>query len=348
MDIQGNLSADSRVFLALCGSEALTPGGLPQHTIPLVPAEWARLGRALAKSGLSGPSELAALRHDEIAEALSVTQMEAGRLTRLLTRLEVLDEVLQRLAVEGIWPTTILDPAYPVSIRLRLGMQAPLVLFGRGNSTLAAREAVAIVGSRNVEERGAIFATEAARKLAEARVVVVSGGARGTDRIAMQRALESGGAVVGFLAEPLTATARSPGVREWLETGRLLLWTSDLPNAPFSTATALGRNRLIYTSARFAIVASSDYQTGGTWSGAIEALRSGWCPVFVRRGTDEPNGNRELVRRGAEPMREEDLEAATNLVEWMSSRTRHASSQAELLQERHAPGPTDLCEAGPG
>jgi predicted Rossmann fold nucleotide-binding protein DprA/Smf involved in DNA uptake len=36
----------------------------------------------------------------------------------------------------------------------------------------------------------------------------------------------------------------------------------------------MGRNKLIYGLADFGVVVSSDYKTGGTWSGAVEALKA--------------------------------------------------------------------------
>ena len=60
---------------------------------------------------------------------------------------------------------------------------------------------------------------------------------------------------------------------------------------------------------------SSDFQTGGTWAGAVEALKAGWCPVFVRDGAAAPKGNRELMNLGAAPLPESDLTGAENLEE---------------------------------
>jgi len=89
----------------------------------------------------------------------------------------------------------------------------------------------------------------------------------------------------------------------------------------------MGRNKLIYGLADFAVVVSSDYQTGGTWAGAVEALKASWCPVFVRGGADGPKGNRELIKLGAAAMPEDEINAVEDLAEWLG---RHAStSQAQ-------------------
>ena len=107
---------------------------------------------------------------------------------------------------------------------------------------------------------------------------VVSGGARGTDRLAMGAALDAGGVAFGVLADSLERTVRQPDLRQLLLDGQLVLLTPYAPTAGFSVGAAMGRNKVIYGLADFAVVVSSDYQTGGTWAGAVEALKGGWCP----------------------------------------------------------------------
>ena len=43
----------------------------------------------------------------------------------------------------------------------------------------------------------------------------------------------------------------------------------------------MGRNRLIYTLADYAVIVASDAESGGTWAGAVETLKNGWIPIFV-------------------------------------------------------------------
>jgi predicted Rossmann fold nucleotide-binding protein DprA/Smf involved in DNA uptake len=52
------------------------------------------------------------------------------------------------------------------------------------------------------------------------------------------------------------------------------------------------RNKLIYALADWAIVVASAAGQGGTWTGALENLKAGWAPLFVRNGSDVPDGNR--------------------------------------------------------
>jgi predicted Rossmann fold nucleotide-binding protein DprA/Smf involved in DNA uptake len=143
----------------------------------------------------------------------------------------------------------------------------------------------------------------------------------------MEGALEFDGLAIGALADSLEATIRKPDVREFVLDGRLVLVTPYAPTAGFSVGGAMGRNKLIYGLSDFAVVVSSDFQTGGTRAGAVEALKAGWCPVFVRDGTDTPRGNRELIKLGVAAVPEDEISAVEDLAEWLG---RHAStSQAQ-------------------
>jgi predicted Rossmann fold nucleotide-binding protein DprA/Smf involved in DNA uptake len=108
-----------------------------------------------------------------------------------------------------------------------------------------------------------------------------SGGAKGVDKISMNAALSERGTAVGILADNLERAIRAPEIREALIRGDLCLATAFAPNAGFSVGAAMGRNKLIYSLADYAIVVSSDVEKGGTWSGAKEALKAKWVPVFI-------------------------------------------------------------------
>ncbi len=84
------------------------------------------------------------------------------------------------------WP----EADYPPLLR-HISAPPPL-LFARGDPALAARDLMAIVGSRNASAIGRQFAAELARELGPAGVMVVSGLARGIDTAAHEAALPTG------------------------------------------------------------------------------------------------------------------------------------------------------------
>lgn len=88
-------------------------------------------------------------------------------------------------------------PGYPPLLRHLY--DPPPILFVRGDIGLLDRLAVAVVGSRRNTEYGAAAARMVASGLAAARVVVVSGLARGIDGIAHEAALEANGPTIAVI-----------------------------------------------------------------------------------------------------------------------------------------------------
>lgn len=89
------------------------------------------------------------------------------------------------------------DPRYPA--RLREVPDAPALLYCRGDASLLANHAVAVVGSRLSSRAGRGVAADIAYSLSSAGVTVVSGLARGIDREAHVAALEEVGSTIGVL-----------------------------------------------------------------------------------------------------------------------------------------------------
>jgi len=323
------LSEDGHAVLALCSSLGLKEGGGDVATLKL--SEWNDL-----EGRLKAASMTAAALHGKTAENISnelkIDRPLAERIPALLSRGDRLTVELERMFAAEIWALTRVDEAYPAKLASTLKQHAPSVLFGAGNIPLLNKPAVAIVGSRNIDAVAGEFAMEVGRKAVRSGLAVVSGGAKGSDRIGMQAALDSGGIAIGALADSVERTVRQSDVREFLLDGKLVLITPYAPTAGFSVGAAMGRNKLIYGMANSGVVVSSDYQTGGTWAGAVEALKAKWCPVFVRTADSVPKGNTELLKLGAQPLSTNELLAIEDIQEWFAAHaTSNAPNQAELF-----------------
>ena len=103
------------------------------------------------------------------------------------------DEV-KRVTEAGGFFVTREDEDYPK--RLLHIYDPPAVLWGRGNSKLLNRPGIAVVGTRHPSPYGAGMAEMLARDLANRRLTILSGMARGIDSAAHKGALEAGGKTV--------------------------------------------------------------------------------------------------------------------------------------------------------
>ena len=104
------------------------------------------------------------------------------------------EDEAKRVAEAGGSFLTREDAAYPE--RLLEIYDPPAVLWIRGDATLLARPGIAVVGTRQPSPYGAGMAEMLSRDLANRRLVIISGMARGVDSAAHKGALDAGGKTV--------------------------------------------------------------------------------------------------------------------------------------------------------
>ena len=264
----------------------------------LTPGEYNRLEQTLRASSRE-PSDLLGLESSEIINNLpSVT--EKARLMRLLARGFLLAQAIERWQARSIWVVSRGDQDYPERIKTRLKDAAPVLFYGCGDSAILETGGLAIVGSRHVDENLIEYTESVGRLAAKALKTVISGGARGIDQAAMRGCLLAGGRVIGALGDSLEQMALNRDSRDYLMNKQLVLISAYDPSAGFNVGHAMNRNKIIYALSDAALVVSSDYESGGTWAGAIEQLGIlRLVPVYVRAQGDIGKGLTALLRKGA-------------------------------------------------
>lgn len=210
------------------------------------------------------------------------------RICGLLSGTNQLREYLRRAWDCDCYPITRLNPLYPKAVRRRLGLDSPGVLWAKGDITLLGKPAVAVVGSRDLQEENRVFAREAGCQIAKQGYVLVSGNARGADKCAQEACLEAGGQVISVIADSLQ--------KQLLRENVLYLSLDDF-NQEFSVQRALHRNHVIHTLAELTLVCQCTLGKGGTWDGTLMNLKNGWNPVCCFH--DGTEAVLELQNRGA-------------------------------------------------
>ncbi len=189
---------------------------------------------------------------------------DSGRLSRLLGRGFLLSQAVERWQARSIWVISRADPDYPGRLQERLKDTAPPVLYGIGDNTLLETGGLAVVGSREVNEKLISYTESIGRLAPKTQQTVVSGGARGIDRTAMFGSLQAGGRVTGVLADSLERLALTRDYREYLMDKKLALVSPYDPAAGFDVGHAMQRNKINYALADAALVVNSDFEKGGT------------------------------------------------------------------------------------
>ena len=265
---------------------------------PLTLKEWNELLDSVIEHGQQ-PSVVMDPSQSFLRET-DCSQAYIERIKRLMSRAGTVAFQLDELEGKGIDIVTQFDADYPVLMKRRLKKKTPPVLFYSGDIGLAKKIGIGVAGSRNVDAEGVDFARKLVEKAAAERLVVYSGGAKGVDSIAEKAAVESGSAAISFVADSLLSKIRKKEILDAVVNRKCLLLSDVRPDVGFSAARAMNRNKYIYASSYGTFVVASDYNKGGTWAGAAEAMKNEWTKVLVwNHGGYE--GNRRLIEKGAVP-----------------------------------------------
>lgn len=284
-------SDSAMVAILLCTNLGITDG-----CKPLTLKEWNGLGKTVNDMGY----RIADLLKKGFTDNLPLSENSKEQVKALIQRGLSIALKLQELENKGIYIVTQFDGDYPKYLRKKLREKMPPVLFYAGDITLASKMGIAIVGSRDVDDRGMIFTRELAKKATKEKLIIYSGGAKGVDSISEKTAIDEGGYVVSFIGDSLSKKIKNKEVLRNIINKRVLLFSDVNPDTGFSVGRAMNRNKYIYASAYGAFVVSSDIGKGGTWNGAIENIKNKWTKLFVWSDC-EKKGNKDLIQKGGIP-----------------------------------------------
>lgn len=253
--------------------------------------------RALAQRirSMDVPDENRELTQQDLV-ALGYGQDTARRIISLLSDEAVLEYYLNRGKKLGCTPVTRVSADYPLILRKRLSLDSPGCLWAKGDLQLLKTPAVALVGSRELNENNRRFAEEVGLQAARQGLTLVSGNARGADKTAQNACLKAGGRVISVVADALASHETRDNV---------LYLSEDSFDEEFSALRALSRNRVIHALGRMVFVAQCSFQTGGTWDGTVKNLRFGWSPVCCY--DDGSQAMEQLEQMGAFLVQKETL-----------------------------------------
>ncbi len=228
--------------------------------------------------------------------SLGYSREFARRVVNLLEETELLRRYLRRGAQADCRPLTRVSEGYPGLLRQRLGLDSPGCLWVKGDVSMLNTPAIALVGSRELEEPNRKFAEAVGHQASIQGLTLVSGNARGADRTAQEACLASGGRVISIVADDL---------QKYQPRANVLYVSEHSFDEPFSAVRALSRNRCIHALGQIAFVAQVSLGKGGTWDGTVKNLHFGWSPVACFR--DGSEASRELEQMGAYLIDQQDL-----------------------------------------
>ena len=231
---------------------------------------------------------------------IEMKQEEQELLTQTKKELANYAFLVEELLNQGYGIIPITSQEYSQTLKSNLKYNAPIILYTKGNKQLLQENAIAIVGSRNANDKSLQFTDNVAKKASSEHKVVVSGFAKGVDKQALDSALNHTGQSIIVLPQGITTFAS--GMKKYYKQiieGNVLVLSVFHPKSPWSVDLAMARNSIIYGLAAEIYAAQSD-DKGGTWSGVTDGLKKGRT-VFVRMPErNEKCANMTLIEMGAE------------------------------------------------
>jgi predicted Rossmann fold nucleotide-binding protein DprA/Smf involved in DNA uptake len=224
------LTNDAKAILLLCGRFGKSDSG--DSVMPLSLLEYNQLADWLMDRKIR-PADLLEDSGLSSIDALTA-KIDISRIRILLKRGAAMAFAIEKWTNNGIWVVCRSDAAYPEPLKKHLKKQAPSILYGVGDIDLLTRGGLAVVGSRKIDGSAESFTREVATECARQGIQIVSGGARGVDQTAMLAAMESGGTVVGVLADSLLKAAVARKYCNGIREKRLTLFSPYYPDARFT------------------------------------------------------------------------------------------------------------------
>jgi predicted Rossmann fold nucleotide-binding protein DprA/Smf involved in DNA uptake len=273
-----------------------------ENVKPFEPAEWTRFAERLLDKEIE-PYELMSFSVEDLKAKLDSPPDEARRITRLIERSGSISFEIEKYAGIGINIMTRADAHYPRALKKKLGKSCPPIFYYAGNPELAESKCVGIVGSRSIGLNDEAFTAATVKKVNSKGFGVVSGGAKGVDSVASEISIANGSCSVEYISDSLIRRIKDKAILSALINDQLLILSAVNPDSGFFAGFAMMRNKYIYAQSEGTVIIKSDYNKGGTWSGAVANLKQQLCSTFCWNNP-EHEGNIELIRRGAIPIDE--------------------------------------------
>lgn len=247
--------------------------------------------------------EFFALDDKEMSAEFSLHSNQIADIQKVKSELPNYSFLAENLLEQGFQLIPINSKEFSETLKNNLKKKdSPPLLYVKGNIKLLNEDSIAIVGSRNASEISLEFTKNIAKKCAENYEVVVSGFAKGVDKMALDATLEYNGHSIIVLPQGILTFGS--GIKKYYKKiigGDVLILSTYHPKAPWSVGLAMNRNTYIYGLAKTIYVAESDSK-GGTWNGVMDGLKKG-RKIFVREPSpNEQNANNMLIMQGAIPI----------------------------------------------
>ncbi len=225
---------------------------------------------------------------------------------------------LKRHGVDIIYPR---HPDFPPQI-----FEISPMLFVKGQQKRLRSDSVAIVGARNVSDKGIRVARKLAGNLAHKGINIVSGYAKGVDSEAHLGALAAEGTTTLVLPYGIKQLRQKSAFRKFNWNQDVLAVSQFDPDAKWLARNAMARNKLVCGLSKAIVVIESgpERDTRGKMSGTFNTAKTALSmdlPLFVLNPNcldNPPKGNADLIALGGHRL--DPVNGANEIVDRISGK----------------------------
>jgi DNA processing protein len=259
---------------------------------------------ALSSKNLS-IDDLFGLTPQEIKAELYLKDAIADAVTQAKARLDAIEQEYISLLDIGAEILMFFEENYPARLRKILKNTCPPVIYIYGNKSLLRTRAAAILGDKNISEKGELITYSAASELVRHQITLISGFARGAGLIAHRAAIEKGGNTIAVLPYGFSHLQVPDMLKDILNMDKILFVSPFSYTREFSQYSAMHRNRIICAMSHAVYIVESPLE-GGIFEAGKSASNLG-IPLYVTQYANYPDsaaGNPKLISElGANPVR---------------------------------------------
>lgn len=240
-------------------------------------------------------------KEEELADKYNLNEKEIADVLKAKSEIPSNSFLAESILNQGFELLPIYSPEYPQTLKNNLKRDyAPPLLYIKGNKQILRENSAAVVGSRKASDTALDFTDKIVKTLTEEYRVIVSGFAKGVDKLALDSALKYNGQSIVVLPQGILTFSTKKYYKQIID-GNVLILSTFFPKVPWSVGLAMARNTYIYGLAKDIYVAESDSK-GGTWSGVVDGLRKGRTIYIRKPDENEKNANQLLIDKGAIPV----------------------------------------------
>jgi len=277
------MSSHTKYWIALAQSRGIGPANLKI------------IYTSLKKHNLS-PSDLFSLSTEEIKNEFQFNDKIIDAIISSKGTLSRIEDIYFELLDIGIETILFFEDSYPARLIDKLGSAFPPILYTYGDKSLINKRGAAILGEKNLSQKGEDITYLAAKDLSTHKIIIISGLARGIDEIAHRSALENSGRTIAMLPYGIKHLKIPHMIEHVYNQDNLLLVSPFYPDVEYNKFNAFIRNRLICALAHAVYIVECPSE-----SGIFEAGKSAHkldVPLFVTEYAEYPDSasaNKQLI-----------------------------------------------------